>query len=80
MDENKAVNQLTSRGGKLCTLDEGIGILNAFRAEHHRCETNCYVPMPALEEYIKEEELYLKPQESGIYAGVRESSRTGRDG
>ena len=60
LDENIAVKQLTSRGGRLCTLDEWIGLLNAFKAEHHRCETNCYVSLPVLEEYIKEKRLFYE--------------------
>lgn len=47
-------------GGKLHTLEEWIDILNAFKLSHRGCETNCYIPLPMLGEYMKEGRLFYK--------------------
>lgn len=61
-DENITDKQLKKEvgGGKLCTLGEWIDLLNMFKSKHRRCETNCYIPLPVLEEYIKEGRLSYK--------------------
>lgn len=48
------------RGGKLCSLEEWIGILNSFKKENRKCETNCYVPLAVQEEYIREGRLFYE--------------------
>ena len=40
-------------GGKLQSLEEWLQIVNQFKSLHHRCETNCYIPLLQMEEYIK---------------------------
>lgn len=47
-------------GGKLQSLEEWLQIVNQFKSLHHRCETNCYIPLPQMEEYIKEGRLSYK--------------------
>ena len=61
-DENITDKQLKKEvgGGKLFTLGEWIDLLNMFKSKHRRCETNCYIPLPVLEEYIKEGRLSYK--------------------
>ena len=49
-----------NEGGKLHSLKEWIDILNAFKLSHRGCETNCYIPLPVLGEYIKEKRLFYK--------------------
>lgn len=75
-------------GGKLNTLDEWINILNAFKSKHRRCETNCYLSLPAVEEYIKEKRLFyeilsestlwLFEQERDYYLGYYYVSKSGK--
>ena len=47
-------------GGKLQSLEEWLQIVNQFKSLHHRCETNCYIPLLQMEEYIKEGRLSYK--------------------
>lgn len=66
-------------GGKIQSLDEWLDILSAFKAECGRCETNCYISLPRMEEYIREGRLryevisgtvlWLFEQERDYYLG-----------
>ena len=47
-------------GGKLQSLEEWLERLSQFKSLHHKCETNCYIPLPQMEEYIKEGRLSYK--------------------
>jgi len=44
----------TEVGGKIQSLNEWLEILSAFKTRHGRCETNCYISLPRMEEYIHE--------------------------
>lgn len=73
MSGNVTDKQLKNRGGKLQDLDEWIGILNTFKKENHRCETNCYVSLPMLEEYIEEGRLFYEiVQDTSLWLFERE--------
>lgn len=41
-------------GGKIQSVDEWLEILHVFKSGRCRCETNCYISLPQLEEYIDE--------------------------
>lgn len=41
-------------GGKIQSLDEWLETLSAFKASCGRFETNCYISLPQMEEYIHE--------------------------
>ncbi|MCI9480642.1 MAG: hypothetical protein HFI21_16900 [Lachnospiraceae bacterium] len=66
-------------GGKIQSLEEWLGILSAFKRSCGRCETNCYIPLPQMEEYIHEgrlryeiipgRALWLFEQERDYYLG-----------
>lgn len=58
--ESTVDKELPKAGGRLYTLDEWIDLLNTFKSNHRRCETNCYVPLPMLKEYINEGRLFYK--------------------
>lgn len=50
---------------KLHSLNEWMNVLNTFKTERKRCETNCYMPLNLIEEYIEEDRLFYKITQDG---------------
>lgn len=79
MDTEKTQARKGVGGGKIQSIDEWLDILSAFKAECGRCETNCYISLPRMEEYIREGRLryeiisgtvlWLFEQERDYYLG-----------
>lgn len=55
LEQNTEISSCRESGGvKLKSLEEWMEIADTFKRQYGRCETNCYVPLPVLEEYIHE--------------------------
>ena len=42
--EKTRINGSITERGIIRSIQEWFGILNQFKEDHHKCETNCYIP------------------------------------
>lgn len=56
------------------SIDEWITILNEFKSIKGRCDTNCYVSIQTMEEYIAEKRLFYNIVDSTLWCYIQENN------
>lgn len=61
-----------NKGQRIESIEEWMGILKTFKLANGRCDTNCYVDMHTLEEYIVEKRVFYNITETTLWCYVQE--------